>query len=622
MAALAALCIGVANVRAEMAIDPAQVKEIAGWLPPTATGLGSSITNRAFWDKLAKEPKFEPVIKNAEKAAKEGLPDLPDELYLDYSKTGNRVRCEKVLSERQARLIALALAECLENQGRFLGPLTNAIEKLCQEKSWEYPAHDGKLDVFHGKRVDMDLRATRIAWELSNVDYLLGDKLPAATRQLIRDNVRRRVLTPYRDMAEGRRPEIHWMRATHNWNAVCVAGVTGAALALEDSPEERAWFIAAAQKYLPFFLKSFTPDGYCSEGVGYWNYGFGHYLMIGETIRQATGGHVDLLADPAATQPALFCRRSEILNGIYPTISDCHPGSHPDPRFSSLICQRFGLPCASRAQDFSGPSGSLFETMLFSSMPESLPPVKVSAEADSPLRTWFKEGGVLISRPAAGAKAQLAVALKGGHNAENHNHNDVGSFSVIADKAMVICDPGSEVYTARTFGSHRYDSKVINSYGHAVPVVAGKLQQTGREAHAAIEKTEFNDDEDILAMDITSAYPVPELKRLDRTFTYRRKEPASLTVRDEVEFSEPKSFETALITWGTMKKISDTELLITDDKGAVKVEIDAGEKPVSIREEVLDEDVTSPTKPRRIGISLNAPTTSAAIVLMITPETK
>ena len=40
--------------------------------------------------------------------------------------------------------------------------------------------------------------------------------------------------------------------------------------------------------------------------MGYWNYGFGHFLMLGETIRQASGGSIDLLADPAAMQPALL----------------------------------------------------------------------------------------------------------------------------------------------------------------------------------------------------------------------------------------------------------------------------------------------------------------------------
>ena len=51
--------------------------------------------------------------------------------------------------------------------------------------------------------------------------------------------------------------------------------------------------------------------------------------------------------------------------------------------------------------------------------------------------------------------------MKGGHNAENHNHNDVGSFVVALGRATPLVDPGSEVYTARTFSPRRYDSNVL-----------------------------------------------------------------------------------------------------------------------------------------------------------------
>ena len=38
--------------------------------------------------------------------------------------------------------------------------------------------------------------------------------------------------------------------------------------------EERAYFVAAAEKYNVYGMKGYADDGYCSEGVGYYNYGF------------------------------------------------------------------------------------------------------------------------------------------------------------------------------------------------------------------------------------------------------------------------------------------------------------------------------------------------------------
>jgi hypothetical protein len=43
----------------------------------------------------------------------------------------------------------------------------------------------------------------------------------------------------------------------------------------------------------------------------------------------------------------------------------------------------------------------------------------------------------------------------------------------------VLLEPGVETYTARTFSRRRYESQLLSSFGHPVPVVAVKLQRTG-----------------------------------------------------------------------------------------------------------------------------------------------
>lgn len=617
---LLGLCWSAGAVRAGVELDPARVEKIAAQLAPHPVGIGQPITDRAAWSRFATNAGFADLVKRAETYSTQAVPELPDDLFLDYSKTGNRDRAQAVMSDRQGRLATLIIAECLENRGRFIPPLTNLIAAFCAERTWVYPAHDGKLDNFYGRTVEMDLRATALAWELATADWLLGERLPAATRQLIRENVQRRVLTPFRDMAEGRRKEIYWLRATHNWNAVCLAGVAGAALALEDSPQVRARYIAAVQTYSRYFLTGFTPDGYCSEGLGYWNYGFGHYLMLGETFRRATEGKIDLLADPAARAPALFARRAEVLAGIYPTIADCSPGTRPDEMFERYIAERLGLnPAGDRNLIFRRPTRSLITLGVFAFLPDSLPPAQATGPADeTQLRTWFSDGGVLICRTEK--SMPFAAVLKGGHNAEHHNHNDVGSFSVVAGKTMVICDPGAEVYTARTFSGKRYDSKVLNSFGHDVPVIAGKLQRTGADARAVVRRTDFTESADTLVLDLQSAYAVPELKQLERTFVFHRGPAPELSVRDEVAFTTPQTFATALITWGEWQSVSDREGVVRDGPDAVRVKWDTGGRAVTVQTEVLDENVRTRTKPRRIGFTLNEPVTNVVVTMTITPE--
>ena len=154
-------------------------------------------------------------------------------------------------------------------------------------------------------------------------------------------------------------------------------------------------------------------------------------------------------------------------------------------------------------------------------------------------RSWFEQAGILICRPLKGSSCRLATAIIGNDNGVNHNHNDVGSYIVVLNGQVLIVDPGGETYTARTFGPHRYESNVLNSFGHSVPLVAGKMQDAGAKAKAVTLKTDFTDAQDTLVFDIRSAYSVPSLQKLTRTYVFSRAGAGSLTVTDDVAFSKP-----------------------------------------------------------------------------------
>jgi len=608
--------LGAASPLSEERIDA-----LAAMLPERPSGFGRPIADRAAWEGLARLPAFAGVVPRAEALLKQPIPPQPDELYLDFSRTGNRTRWQRVAWRRRSRLKDLALAECLEAKGRFLPAIEQTIEALCAERTWVMPAHDGGLANFKGERIDIDLGSSQLAWSLATVDYLLGDRLRARTRRLLRENVRRRVLDPFRDMVNGGRKANWWLRTTNNWNAVCLAGVTGTALAQVESRRERAFYVAAAEQYSMNYLHGFTPDGYCSEGLGYWNYGFGHYVLLAEAIYQATGGRLDLMARPEARAPAAFGARIEIINGVYPAFADCSVRTRPGSRIMWYVNRRLGLGLQeARPAQVVSPGGSLPEALAYSfpnsaSMGARLPAGRVN----DVLRSWFEDAGVLVARPRPGSTCRMGVALKGGHNAEHHNHNDVGSFVAVVGSQAVLLDPGSEVYTARTFSSHRYESKVINSYGHSVPVVAGRLQATGRKAAARVLRAGFTDEADTLALDLASAYPVPELKSLTRTFVYSRKGPGSLTVRDEVEFSSPQQFGTALITLGRWQPLGPNALTVYDTEEAVRVDLKVIGAGYTLTSGLIDENVTAPAKPLRIGIDLKQPVKHAVIEAVITP---
>jgi len=607
-------------VSAAEKIDAARISEFAAMLPAQPAGFAWPITNRAAWQKLAANPAFSDTVAAAAKLLATPLPAQPDSLFLEYSQNGNRTHWQDVAFERRGRIAKFTLAEAFENQGRFLPALEATIAALCAEKTWVYPAHDGGLKNFHGEEIVPDLGATGLAAELAEADYVLGDKFSPATRRLIRDNLERRVLEPFRAMIEGRQKEAFWVRTPMNWNAVCVGNTVFTALTLEPSKEDRAFFAAAGQRCIRYFLSGFTADGYCAEGIGYWNYGFGHFILLTEALRQATGGQIDLLVGDAIA-PALFCRNAEIFPGIFPTIADCSPGTKPNPQLTAYVCERLGLDAGQNK--LVGDAKTLSLTLMLASLDGNLPhaPASESFRA-GPLRSFFPGGGVLVSRSASGVEPPMAVVLKGGYNNEPHNHNDVGSFSVVVGTNMLVCDPGGEVYTKRTFGPHRYDSKVLSSFGHAVPVIAGQLQRTGAVAHGVILETNFTSAADTFKLDMRSAYAVPELKKLNRSFVFHREPKSSLEVRDDVEFSRPETFEAALITWGKIKTINATTLEITDGDSTVHVVIDAGGQHFKIKQEMIDEDVHTKRNPIRLGIALNEKVVSVTMILRISPVEK
>jgi len=610
-------------------IDQNRINEITAPLAGKPAGFGSPITERNAWKKLAQNDSFKKVNSEAEKLLRKPIPDQPDDLFLDFSRTGNRTRWQRVAGLRRGRVRTLVLAECLENKGRFIPAFEELVRVLCSERTWVMPAHDRELTNFNGTSIDIDLGSSALAWSLATADYLLADKLSPEIRRLIRDNLEQRILKPYRDMVLGKRKKNWWMTGTNNWNAVCLANVTGSALAVVDSPTSRAFFVAAAENYSKNFLKGFTDDGYCSEGLGYWNYGFGYYVMLSEMIYQATNGKVDLLQSPKAKQAATFGANIEILNGVYPAFADCSVKARPSSQLMYFVSRRFGLGLRSWEQeDPVSPSGSLYQSMMYSfpSSASRTPPAQTASRGPG-IRSWFDQAGVLIARPGPSSSSRLAVALKGGHNQEHHNHNDVGSFVVVLGDKPLLLDPGGEVYTARTFSGRRYESNVLNSFGHPVPIIAGKLQRTGRQASGRVVRKTFTDSADTLVLDISSAYDVPELKKLTREFVYSRRGSGSLSVTDEVTFSRPNDFGMALITFSRWKQSSPSSLIIYDSGEALRVDIKvtpllSGESKkggFEIRPETIQENLSGNKKPTRLGINLKGPVTRALISLTITP---
>jgi hypothetical protein len=615
--------VAAAGIGAEaadvFAPSDADVGRVAAMLPPKPGGFCPPATDRAAWQRAAARSDMKALIARAEALLARPLPEMTDDLYLDYSRTGNRRRGEAVFFERRSRIPTLALAECLEGKGRFLAALEETLRAICAEKSWVMPAHDGSLETFNGRRITIDLGASMFAWDLAMADHLLAGRLSPEVHALVLRELERRIFAPYHLMCAGKQNQ-WWLLVKMNWNSVCLAGVTGAALAAIEDRRERAWFVLAAEHYSRNSLEGFTPDGYCDEGVGYWNYGFGHYAALAETVRVATRDGVDLMNRKEAVMPSAYGSRIEIVPGVCPAFADCDPDAKPSSGLVDYLSRRFTGKGTLRRRGTL--CGSLCDEVM-ALFPQAAPVVRTAMPwpKTDPLRSWFPDPSVLLARPAAGSSCRLSVALQGGHNAQNHNHNDVGEFIVVVGKTPVLPDIGAEVYTQRTFSSRRYESRALNSWGHDVPVIAGKLQSAGRQAEARVLRTDFTDARDTVVLDIRAAYAVPTLARLERTYVYDRSGAGSLTITDDFAFTTPETFETALLTFGKWEQVDAGTLRVTDGGESVRVQIGlpAGAE-LEVHGEEVKENLSARRTATRIGLRLTSPLREGAVTLRITPE--
>ena len=552
---------------------PARVKEIATFLPELPGRPPLRIENRKLWtNPLITTPNSNTVAR-AEKIVKEAIVELPDSLYNEFMKNGNRSHFEDKYFLRVNNLSTLLMAECLENKGRFLAKIEDYINAISSETCWCVPSHV-RATADQAKKIGLiDLFSSARALTFARVYDVLGDKLSVATREKIKTQVMTRVLNQFfKDLREPKcNSRDWWYMGDNNWNAVVNSCCVRAALLIVDSREMRAECVESLERTTPYFLGGFLSDGYCTEGAAYWNYGFGHHLMGAAAVRIATKGKVNIVQDPK-NKLIMAYPYAYIVDGTKrPNFAD--GGGKLQLAFLKL--GRTFWPDLTSAEAEETPVTSFGFDSIDVFLNEGYPAKVKGAKDVRAMRSVFDEAQVYIFRPEPNQAAnRLAVAFKGGNNDELHNHNDLGSYEVVVDGVHLVQDPGPEKYTGRTFSSRRYESDVLNSYGHSVPRINESLQPAGKQFVAKILKKTLTENQDEVVVDLRGAYALKSLTKLERTFTYNRKG-GVFTVTDQFEATEPLAFEVPLVTYATVQVGENGEIALEAEGKRLQAEVTA-----------------------------------------------
>ncbi|PPF43637.1 heparinase [Pseudoclavibacter sp. AY1F1] len=421
----------------------------------------------------------------------------------------------------------------------LLADVVDGVILLCEQSSWCWPAHDDTLARHNSVLATvadpyLDLGAGAVVGQLAWIDQLLGDQLDAhypGVRARIRHEARVRVFEPFT-----RRRDWHWLGLdgdAHNWNPWIHGNVLVAALRLLDNPseaEERARILTLVVEGLDRYVAVLPEDGAIDEGYAYWWNGACRLLEALDLLTFATGGTFDPVPSIRSLRETIaFPHRMHLGGGWFVNAADGQAKPSADQPWHSLhrAAVRAGDDDAKRfAAAHRRPSeaavveaeglGRVLRGMTDVSWlqaTESAPP--------APAATWLPSTQMLVAREREGSSSGVSVAVKGGHNNEHHNHNDVGNFLVASDGVPVIVDAGRPSYDARTFSDRRYELWPMQSEWHNVPFVEGRGQPTGREYAASLIEVSTGETP-MLGLELVGAYDVAGLEswrrevRLDR----------------------------------------------------------------------------------------------------------
>jgi Heparinase II/III-like protein len=448
--------------------------------------------DRVGWDALPSDARAALVAKG-EAQLKSSWEVLPASLFLEFKRTGNRSHFEGVRNRRRNKLEQLVTAECVENQGRFVDEIANGVWLTCEETFWGYPAHLGAQKAGTGlpdvAEPVIDLFAAETSMLLSWTGYLLGPQL-AAVSKLIPDRIRlevdRRILTPGLT-----REDFGWMGfrggAPNNWNPWISSNWLTTALLMESDEKRRQASVYKILRCLDNFLNGYHDDGGCDEGPGYWGRAGASLFDCLELLHTASNGALDGFSLPLVHEIGLYICRAHIYNEWYTNFADASARVHPDGDLIYRYGRRVGDETMMKHGAFAAferdpdgiPGDSLGRQLpaLF-----HLAELRKAPRAQALIRdVWLPGVQVMAARREKESPRGLYLAAQGGHNAESHNHNDVGNFLVFADGQPAIIDVGVETYTAKTFSSKRYEIWTMQSAYHNCPTIDGVMQAAGRE---------------------------------------------------------------------------------------------------------------------------------------------
>jgi hypothetical protein len=479
-------------------------------------------------------------------------------------------RLLSVSREAVRRIFFLSYSYRITKELKYLKKAEREMLKIAQFKDWN-PSHF--LDV-----AEMTLGVS------IGYDWLYND-LPLSSRNIIKEAILKKGIEPSLN------PEYNsWLKASHNWNQVCNAGISFGVIATqEDSPELTKTILDRAISSIKLPMEDFQPDGAYPEGYSYWDYGTSFNVLFINALQKIFNNDFDLVKSPGFLKTAAYFEHMIGTSGRSFNYSDAGEDTGLSPAmfwFASQTKKAELLFIEKSYLDFPEKMASnrlLPAAMLWGA---SLDFEKISAPKEL---TWTGNGKnpVAMMRTSWIDPNAIFVGFKAGSPSVNHGHMDVGSFVLDAQSERWAMDFGMQNYNSleskgvamwdKTQNSQRWDIFRYNNLAHNTLTFDNNYQIV--EGKAEIGKTNVNENFLSVQSDLSPVYKSQinsafrGIAIVDKSYVIIQDEIETLDSDQKLKWSMVTEAEVNIIDEQTAELKIDEKLMILSIWGLKNVKI-------------------------------------------------
>ncbi len=435
-----------------------------------------------------------------------------------------------------------------------------------------------------------------------------------------------------------------WVRAKHNWGLICNGGIGVGALAVADVDATLAQaMLTKSRDNMKVVMEMYAPDGGGDEGITYWSYGLEYQLYYQDVLETALRNDLGLHLAPGFRETGFYAWH--MIGPVRKNFNYSDQGDGIQTATTKLLwmARKFNMPIyAQRVLEKPSTSLSSVLDMLWYDASLLTPKVPMP-DKDG----YYQRVGVATFRGAwtdwsIVDTTSFFTGLKGGNNAANHSHLDIGMFVLDALGQRWAVDMGIENYSLPGYWSTSQEGQRWKYYrckteGQNTLTISANTQQPLNYSNqyskgvAPIIKHEFSQNKSYAVTDMTDAYrPITgdtrAVTKAHRGVMLLNNE--QVLIQDEVEASSPVEVIWNFHTAATIA-IQGTTATLTQGGKSMKVEILS---PAGAAFQVVTADPGVASDPKyqqnrnsgikNLTIQLPAKTTNTLIAVRVVPANR